>query len=139
MTGTVYWLRPEYTVPVAIGSIAGLLITPDFDLEGKSITESALYIVPPLAWLWQQLWFGYALLFRHRGFSHNIILGTLGRVAWSLLIALVVMIFSFGLLQLLGITFDPLAAVRGLAGVLLNPIVLVCWWSQDILHYLLDI
>ena len=139
ITGTVLWLQPDLAASVFIGAVAGMIITPDLDINHETITEQIMNQVPFLGWLFGQAWYGYALIANHRGLSHNLFLGTLGRVAWTLLISLVTLIFLFGLLQLIGISFDPIAVMRGLTLVLLNPVTLLAWFAQDVLHYILDI
>jgi uncharacterized metal-binding protein len=68
--------------PVLVGAAFGTIITPDYDLEGKTVTEDVLRSIPLFGFMWQWSWYGYAMLFKHRGLSHNVFLGTLGRVGW---------------------------------------------------------
>lgn len=67
------------------GALAGVLITPDIDIEDSTYEERRLYrLARPFGILWQWLWFPYGALMAHRGLSHAYILGTLTRVAYLL-------------------------------------------------------
>jgi uncharacterized metal-binding protein len=138
LTGATFMLAREYTPYVFVGSVIGTIVTPDMDVDHKTETEQIMNQVPGIGWLFGQAWYGYALIANHRGLSHNLFLGTVGRVVWTLLIALVALIFISGLLQLFGVVFDPLATMRAFTAVMLNPVLLLSWLTMDCMHYLLD-
>lgn len=80
-----------------IGSLAGIVITPDIDLETPTYEEWRFYrIAYPLGVLWQWLWFPYAAFMAHRGLSHIYLLGTLSRLLYLLyvVIPLVIMLIN---------------------------------------------
>jgi uncharacterized metal-binding protein len=72
-----------YAAIAAIGCLSGILISPDLDMAGRTISESLL-----IRWnillgrLWVVLWFPYAMLSKHRGLSHVPVFGTIGRVLY---------------------------------------------------------
>lgn len=71
-------------IGVWCGTVAGILITPDADLEGTTWEEARFYsLATPLGLLWQWAWFLYARAIPHRGISHTPILGTLTRIAYT--------------------------------------------------------
>lgn len=135
---------------VAIGSLIGLLITPDLDQEGSTFTEHVLRRVPLVGYLFQVSWYGYALLFRHRGWSHHIIIGTPTRILWSLLLLAFWACTAVGLATLWAGASLQVAARDWLpaAGELLLHVanvtagdalaVLLAWWLQDLWHILAD-
>ena len=69
----------------ALGCLAGILLTPDHDVDEGNIS---MFLIRRLfgrvtAWLWQAFWFPYAIIFRHRSFwSHGPVIGTLIRLAY---------------------------------------------------------
>lgn len=71
------------TAIAGTGCLSGILISPDLDMAGRTISETLL-----LRWnvllgrLWVALWFPYALLSKHRGLSHVPVFGTLSRVMY---------------------------------------------------------
>lgn len=140
--GVTLLAAPEYLAPVAVGATVGVIITPDFDIDGRTITEQSILAIPVLGILFMQSWYGYALLARHRGISHGIFLGTPTRVFWSCLVLLFWYVFFVGLLYvcqwwtLLDWLPKPREYVFNPTNVL---IVYVLWWAQDIVHYILDL
>lgn len=65
------------------GCLSGVLISPDLDMTGRTISETIL-----LRWnmivgkLWIAIWFPYAFMSKHRGLSHVPIFGTISRVLY---------------------------------------------------------
>ena len=135
---------PPAVRAVLLGSAIGLLITPDLDQEGTTFTERVLRHVPLVGFLFQVSWYGYALLFRHRGWSHNIIIGTPSRILWSLFLLLFWTcaaggLAAFGAGAALPVTVpDWPAVIAEFVPRLAHPGVLLGWWLQDALHVLLD-
>lgn len=127
------------TRAVAIGSLIGLAITPDLDQEGTTFTERILRRIPLIGFVFQVSWYGYALLFRHRGWSHNLLLGTLTRVAWAGLLLVCWSLVAIGAAWL----WD--GAPRNWLTEIIRPMlneahagVFIGWWLQDVLHVLAD-
>ncbi|HNT78175.1 MAG TPA: DUF2227 family putative metal-binding protein [Anaerolineae bacterium] len=76
--------NPALCIGVWCGTVAGILITPDADLEGTTWEEARFYsLAKPVGLLWQWAWFLYARAIPHRGISHTPILGTLTRVTYA--------------------------------------------------------
>ena len=67
-----------------------LLLSPDLDLSYSSVTGR---------WgILRILWFPYSLLFKHRGFSHHIIIGLLSRLLYlAILLALLFLFIPFNI------------------------------------------
>lgn len=100
---TLYVVAPRLPVDLAVGAtvgaIAGLLCTPDLDME--EMTHEEWRMVRWFGWfgyLWSSLWHGYAITHRHRGRSHAPIIGTLGR--WSYLTIRLLPLIVLALYQL---------------------------------------
>ncbi len=75
--------NPVLTALSALGCLSGVLISPDLDMAGRTISESIV-----LRWnillgrLWVLLWLPYALIHKHRGLSHVPIFGTMSRILY---------------------------------------------------------
>ena len=75
----------------ALGCAAGVFLSPDLDLSGRTVSETLLYRLHPIiGFPFQILWFPYALMFKHRGVSHWPVIGTATRLAYLALPAAVV-------------------------------------------------
>lgn len=114
---------------LAGGSLAGLLLTPDLDVNHGSISnQHAIRFGGCLfGWIWSVIWKPYSTLIPHRSFwSHMPIIGTALRIGYLALLAWLIM------------------AVFGLAGVRWPA--LPTWWQwaftglalSDLLHFILD-
>lgn len=74
---------PALGIGIGCGTLAGILVTPDADLEGTTWEEQRIYRLSTLlGLLWQWAWFLYARAIPHRGISHTPILGTLTRLIY---------------------------------------------------------
>jgi uncharacterized metal-binding protein len=80
----------ETAIPIVSGEFLGIQISPDLDLYENCRRG---------VWCWY--WKMYGLLFRHRGISHWIIIGTLTRITY-ILITLFPLIFLLVKLELFG-------------------------------------
>lgn len=139
MTVLAHHYAPEAWLYVAAGSVIGAFITPDMDLEVKTHTEALLRRVPVVGITFQSAWYPYSLLHRHRGWSHHILVGTAGRVAYSLVVLFCLLMFAAGVMWLAG--RDPSDMVLGVSAWVLSlrsPWLYVAWWGQDIIHLMLD-
>src|SRR3990167_9999048 len=73
----------EGATGILMGAALGTLITPDYDLNGSSITENIIRkTLPILGDFWVADWYLYALWNKHRGWSHIAILGTVVRLIY---------------------------------------------------------
>jgi len=126
-------------VPFAIGCGVGLLITPDLDLEGATFTEQALRRIPVVGWMYQAAFYPYAMAFKHRGLSHNLLLGTVTRIAYVAALAFVMLALASGVASWTGRSTigwpQEMAASLRLAA---QPAILLGWWFQDACHLALD-
>lgn len=90
MLGAYCYLSGYYDLAIGVwcGTLAGILITPDADLEGTTWEERRIYnLLPLLGLLWQWAWFLYARAVPHRGISHTPVLGTLTRLLYIVAIS----------------------------------------------------
>lgn len=112
--------------PVLIGSIAGTIITPDYDLM-KNLPKSIISRIPIIGWLWYWFWWPYAKGIKHRSFwSHSIFVSTILRFLY--LIAPLILL-------------DYILLSGDLSNLLISDltlIVLIFWSIQDFTHILLD-
>lgn len=142
---------PEYGAAIVAGAIMGFLLTPDLDLEGLTEEEKRLRKIPIFGFLWQWFWYGYAMLFDHRGLSHKPVIGTATRLAYLLLLGVVATLLTLGVSTLLlgvgTLAIDDLAImllpwVWLIELVVTTPWVAVTffavWCMQDFGHLLLD-
>jgi uncharacterized metal-binding protein len=114
------------------GTLVGLMVTPDLDLNNGNISDTMLRrVFPPAQWIWRILWTPYSLLIPHRSpISHFPFVGTLFRIGY---IFLLLNLFSL-LFFLFGNIFDTVSLVW-----------FWNWWfflglcHVDLLHYLADI
>lgn len=113
---------PDFLLPIIGGLTFGTLITPDYDLKQIYI-KMLLNKVPLIGTIWNSFWFPYAIIFKHRGISHNLIIGTITRFLY-LIIPLVLIIW---ILQI-RININQVNIY----------IFLLFWYIQDISHYILD-
>lgn len=124
------WLVATQQIPstVLLGLGAGILITPDLDVDHRTAEEARLWrIFPPLGWAWQIIWYPYALLIPHRSpWSHAPLMGTAVRLLY--LGALL-----YGAQTLAG--YNWIGALLSWPGL---PWALLGWAAQDTLHWLLD-
>jgi uncharacterized metal-binding protein len=72
----------------AAGCVAGILVTPDLDIDAGNISDTMIRkIFPPAQWLWRILWTPYAKLISHRSpISHFPFIGTLFRIGYIFLL-----------------------------------------------------
>ena len=131
-------LAREYTPYVFVGSMIGTIVTPDLDIDHATETERIMRMIPVAGIWFMTMYYPYALVASHRGLSHNLFLGTPGRVLWTLVIVAVCALFWSGLMQLLGGSAHPIDTMRYAVVLLLSPALLGAWFLADCMHYLLD-
>lgn len=121
--GIVASQRPELLGPAMTGSTLGLLITPDYDFKSIYI-KSVINKIPVLGALWNAYWWPYAVLFKHRKLSHNIIFGTLTRFIYLLLP--VYILYIYYIYTRIAISVESILWIY------------FFWYVQDLSHYILD-
>lgn len=104
-------------IQVSIGLLLGTIITPDYDFD-KIYIKKIIKKIPVLGFLWNLYWYPYSKLFKHRGLSHNVLLGTLTRFLYLSLPILLFCLFN-------NISFTYIYILLG-------------WYIQDFVHYILD-
>jgi len=76
---------PMATALATIGCFSGIFISPDLDMPTRTVSETTL-----LRWswgvgyLWIAIWYPYGVLFKHRGISHCLLVGTGTRLLYLL-------------------------------------------------------
>ena len=74
-----------------VGCFCGIFISPDLDMRQRTVSETTLLRWSlGIGYIWIVLWYPYAVLFRHRGISHMPMVGTVTRVLYLLVIALLI-------------------------------------------------
>lgn len=106
------------TIPLSLGLALGTIITPDYDYKNIRIKNKIEKNVPIIGSLWTTFWLPYALIFKHRGLSHNIIIGTPSRFLYLLII--------------------PLFIFRNYIDIQFLFILFLGWYLQDLVHYFFD-
>ena len=73
----------ESKIPIVLGLVFGIILTPDVDLgQVHTHEEHRALKVPVFGKMWVMFWASYGELFNHRGISHAPIIGTLTRLFW---------------------------------------------------------
>lgn len=106
---------------LGIGLILGTIITPDYDFN-KIYVKKLIKKIPVLGFFWNLYWYPYSLLFKHRGISHNLILGTITRVIYLCLPIILLYILGY-----IHIQIDYIYVY-----------IIIGWYLQDFIHYILD-
>lgn len=78
---------PLFTLAVTSGTLSGIIISPDLDVEdgfyGLHVLRRCPKVGNVISMAWRMFWYPYSRLVPHRSrFSHSIGLGTLGRIAY---------------------------------------------------------
>jgi uncharacterized metal-binding protein len=133
------FLPREQAIYFTTGCLIGALATPDLDIDHRTFTEELMWGFAPFGWFYQQFWYGYALAFKHRGLSHNVILGTAGRVLWATLIILCIAAAISGVAAWLHIySGSALLTAEMVILFMLQPALLLGWFLQDVNHLAMD-
>lgn len=73
----------EAALGIGVGAALGTIITPDYDINGTTITESLIRkYIPVVGDFWVADWYLYSLWAKHRGVSHLLVIGTVTRVVY---------------------------------------------------------
>lgn len=123
-------------VCVTAGSIGGVIVTPDYDLD-KGLPRNFIGNLPFVGKLWRWFWWPYAKLVKHRSFiSHSFVFSTIGRVVY----------IAVGFLLVLGaldIFFSTAYLHHSIEYAIGTPpyvylLILAPWCIQDGTHLVLD-
>lgn len=72
----------DWRVPLAAGALMGIPMSPDLDLQTRTISEK----IPIVGPIWQAIWYPYALAVKHRSWvSHMPLISTVFRLAYLVL------------------------------------------------------
>lgn len=128
----------------AIGSMTGILISPDLDVDAKNI--STAIIKKRTGWfgakLWDMLWHNYRLSFKHGRFaSHFPIFGTFVRLAYIYFVFVIpaVFIWWFYIQLESNYNLNLIQELKWWFILLLRPAFFYGLASADFVHYGLDI
>lgn len=111
------------------GALAGLLITPDIDQPGITYEERrVMRYLGPIGYLWFLYWLPYGLFMPHRGYSHTVPQGTLGRLLYATLPWLILTLWLGIRLSAAWLPYLPYALVA----------LVLAWCVQDLTHLALD-
>jgi len=133
-SGAAIYLAPSPTtvalaVGAVLGAMGGLLVTPDIDQVDITHEERRLIrLFAPLGWLWTLYWAPYSLVMPHRGWSHTVPWGTLGRILY---VAIPAGILAY----IAGLRLDTVSVQYLLYGTVTA---FIMWSLQDILHMMMD-
>ncbi len=124
-------------VAFSMGAILGILLTPDLDLVGGSISQRQVRrgAGSIIGLLWSMLWYPYAKLLGHRSFwSHTPIIGTIIRVLYAFGIPLLIwsMLWQAG-----HVTVPPPVPMLGQLDPLLFWVLAGLAFS-DVFHWIMD-
>lgn len=82
VVGAIYFGDSWLYIGLPIGSILGILVTPDLDLEQNISINLIKDFNGVLGFLWKAYWFPYAKIANHRGASHTPFFSTLFRFVY---------------------------------------------------------
>jgi len=126
------------SIGIVAGAVLGTWITPDYDVNGSTITEKLTRrYLSFLGDLWVAEWFLYSLWNKHRGrFSHKHVAGTLTRIVYLIWRMWLWGVFAVGLHTLFGTPLVELDVLSLPTELLVS--VFVTWTIHDTLHILYD-
>lgn len=112
-----------------IGAGAGHLVTPDLDLRRRTYEEGRVIRILGLpGYLWLAYWYPYAVVMRHRGWSHTVPQGTLSRMVY-LIAPAAILAWLFGLRpDVVSVQYLTYAALM----------CVTAWFLQDLSHLTMD-
>lgn len=112
-----------------LGALAGHLVTPDIDLRWRTHEERRIVRILGLpGYLWTVYWYPYAVLMRHRSWSHTVPQGTLSRILY---LAAPVSILAW----LVDLRLDDVSVQYIMYGA---STFATAWFLQDLSHLTLD-
>ncbi len=80
-------------LPLMGGSLVGLYITPDLDVDNGFLTDQLIrkYLGWPAEWIWKMFWHPYRRSLKHGGpLSHFPPIGTMGRILYVYMMLIVI-------------------------------------------------
>ncbi len=128
-------------VPMAVGSIVGIVCSPDQDVDSGNISNHIISkrFGGVADTIWRSIWWGYSSSLKHGSFlSHFPIIGTLGRITYLYVILIVAPHILFWLI------FHPwwnlqYALLRYWEIIWENWRLILGLMASDLIHYFLDI
>lgn len=141
MTGAAIALpvTPSVVRAVLFGSLFGVFINPDADIDTSTHAKHILRKVFFFGTAFVTAWTPYALNIGHRGASHVWFLGSLGRIAYTYGIIIFLTVWVCGAFALFG--GDPMRPVDVVVDVIASRWSVwfyVAWIVQDCVHLILD-
>lgn len=123
---------------LSAGTLAGLFLTPDLDIDAGSMSEEEVRRISPFGEnIWWMYWYPYRILIPHRSpLSHFPIVGTLGRLFYLSIPYLIVLAIIFVVNQ----SVFGLLAFAGLWLLFFSyfQIFVLGLASSDLLHFFMD-
>lgn len=127
----------EEGVGIFVGAFAGLIITPDADIDKMSWERRRWFnIWTPLGHIWYLLWYAYGKMFKHRGISHFPLIGTATRILYVTIIAICCQLLFEGSPDVASQLW-PLKLIDSYP--MFSAFTFVSWSIQDIVHSLFDV
>ena len=136
MTGAALaFSKIEVAVAILVGSYAGTVITPDYDLDSK-LPRSLFTVIPILRTLWRWFWLWYMKLVPHRSWvSHTPVIGTFIRFLYLFFgVSFLLLFVDWGF----GGVFTTINQYMTPDFFVLALIAFLAWCIQDLIHYILD-
>ena len=126
---------------VAMGAVAGLLMTPDLDLNNQSHERMRWFKINPLlGHAFYLFWYQDGKMMRHRGVSHIFVIGTLTKVLY---IMTPILLAQFIYLTWYDLQLNNLSELYALLIPLKYPVFfwsfVAAWSVQDLMHIIFDI
>lgn len=134
-----YW-EPYHILHFGMGWLVAPVINPDKDVDGTTFEEAWLIkVVPPMGFLWQIIWYPYALGIKHRdNKSHGVVTGTVLRALYMLGVVICIIWSWAGLAHLLVALDDIVSTLPGLPqGVIATPGLWLWPWPLEVTTKLL--
>lgn len=143
-----YTIDPSLGIGLAIGSIAGVVMTPDIDHHVRTREETIFYNVSPsLGRLYESFWSPFRILVgrRHRGTTHVPIWGTTLRYLYLAFGIQMIFYVVLGVLNDFGLE-EAFVSVQSLEEAfrlfffsIVGLGILIGWACQDLVHILSDL
>ena len=129
---------PPAAVACGLGVLAGVLLSPDLDMNQKTRSEYIVsrYMGNVIGWFWYLFWLPYAKMIPHRNaLSHWPLVGTLVRLLYILTLSSPLWCLASWLVsgQLAVLPLSRIAGIEGLTWVILGLM------AADALHWLMDV
>lgn len=135
--GYAYNLPPDYIAALAIGSVVGTVITPDYDFD-RNLPKSIIGRIPLLGYAWNAFWSPYAKAVKHRSFiSHSPFFSTTFRLLY-LVVGGGAILYLIDLLAGTNLLYESIQLFDVTANPQFWTLVFLAWCVEDLSHLLLD-